>query len=67
MCHTSSAPIARRPRQVRRWVASEHPAALPAGFELVSAYPRFVAGADNEGVSLEAAGLHPQATFNLKA
>ena len=35
-------------------------------FELVSNYPRFVGCESNAAVTLEAAGLHPQATFFVK-
>ena len=34
-----------------------------SSFELVSNYPRFVGSAANSDVTLESAGLHPQATF----
>ena len=34
-----------------------------ASFELVSNYPRFVGSEEHSGVTLEEAGLHPQATF----
>ena len=37
-----------------------------AAFELVSNYPRFVGGEANAGLSLDEAGLHPQATFFVK-
>ena len=32
-------------------------------FELVSNYPRFAASEANADTTLEAAGMHPQATF----
>ena len=40
------------------------PAERPmAKFELVSNYPRFAASEANASTTIEAAGLHPQATF----
>ena len=49
---------------VRRWVEASSPPERPmASFELVSNYPRFVGSVANAEVTLEAAGLHPQATF----
>ena len=53
--------------QVRGWVESSSPPERPmASFELVSNYPRFVGTEANATVSLEAAGLHPQATLFVK-
>ena len=52
---------------VRGWVESSSPPERPmASFELVSNYPRFVGTEANTGISLEEAGLHPQATFFVK-
>ena len=49
---------------VRRWVEASTPAERPmASFDLVSNYPRFAASSANAATTLEAAGLHPQATF----
>ena len=49
---------------VRRWVESSSPPERPMRtFELVSNYPRFVGSVEHREVTLEAAGLHPQATF----
>ena len=49
---------------VRQWVESNSPAARAMqSFELVSNYPRFVGSLANATVTLESAGLHPQATF----
>jgi hypothetical protein len=52
---------------VRAWVASQAAIDRPmTDFDLVSNYPRFIATADKGGISLEEAGLHPQATFFVK-
>ena len=52
---------------VRQWVVSSTPAERPMGtFELVSTYPRFAGSAANATLTLEAAGLHPQATLFVK-
>ena len=49
---------------VRTWVEASSPPERPmAKFELVSNYPRFAASEDNVGMTIEEAGLHPQATF----
>ena len=49
---------------VRKWVEVSSPPERPMKrFELVSNYPRFAATADNASTTLEAAGMHPQATF----
>ena len=49
---------------VRTWVVASSPAERPmAKFELVSNYPRFAASEANASTTIEAAGLHPQATF----
>jgi len=49
---------------VRRWVEASSPPERPMrSFNLVSNFPRFVSSSDNTGLSLEEAGLHPQATL----
>ena len=52
---------------VRTWVEASSPPERPmAAFELVSNFPRFVGSEANGSVTLEDAGLHPQATLFVK-
>ena len=52
---------------VRLWVESSSPPERPMrAFELVSTFPRFTASEANQELSLDAAGLHPQATLFVK-
>eukprot|EP00965_Chrysotila_dentata_P177763 5871919-Pleurochrysis_carterae.AAC.2 len=49
---------------LREWVEASSPPERPMrSFDLVSNYPRVVASASNCEMTLEAAGLHPQATL----
>lgn len=52
---------------VREWVKAASPVERPmCAFELVSTYPRFVASEENAHLTLEQAGMHPQATLYVR-
>jgi len=54
-------------RLVRRWVEVSSPPERPMqSFELVSTYPRYVASDANASVTLDEAGMHPQATLFVR-
>ncbi|KAL3894999.1 MAG: hypothetical protein SGPRY_013644, partial [Prymnesium sp.] len=52
---------------VRAWVEASSPAERRmVSFQLVSSYPRYVVSEERAAVTLEQAGLHPQATLFVR-